>query len=300
MVTVSPVMPNDFVAEVSGVDLRSPLADDAFSAIERAFEAYAVLVFHGQPISEAQQEVFALRFGPLEQATQVFGGMARTRTFTDISNLDENGELLSDTSSRSLSLKANGLWHTDSSFKRTPARMSMLYASRVVATGGETEFADMRAAWRSLAPDLQQRVRTLVGEHDFFHSRMQVGLDPAATTPERRAQLPPVPQVLVRTSPVTGATSLYLASHLKRILGLPEAESRALIARLMAHATQPRFVYSHTWAVDDVVMWDNRCTMHRGRPHAGTEPREMRRITVMDTGPTVAEPVETLSVVGSH
>lgn len=300
MVTVKPRMPNNFVAEIGAVDLREPLTDDAFDAIEQAFETYAVLVFPGQPISEAQQEMFALRFGPLEQATQVFGSVARSSKFTDISNLDEYGELLADGSARSLSLKANQLWHTDSSFKRTPAKMSMLYASRVVDEGGETEFADMRAAWQGLPQALRDQVQDLVGEHDFFHSRIQVGLDPDATSPARRAQLPPAPQVLVRTSPATGAKSLYLASHLKRILGWPESASRELIARLVAHATQPQFVYSHTWAVDDVVMWDNRCTMHRGRPHRTTAPREMRRITVMDVGPTVSDTFEADAMARRH
>ena len=168
----------------------------------------------------------------------------------------------------------------------------MLYATSVADKGGETEFADMRAAWLSLPKILQEQVRHLVGEHDFFHSRMQVGLDPQATSAERRAQLPPVPQVLVRTSPTTGVKSLYLASHLKRIVGLSESDSRDLIARLMAHATQPQFVYSHRWAVDDVVLWDNRCTMHRGRPYAATSPRAMRRITIMDQGPTVRDSFE--------
>lgn len=299
MLTLQPLLPGDFVAEVGGVDLRTPLPEDQFLQIERAFEQYAVLVFHGQPISEAQQEAFALRFGPLEEAMRVFGATPRTTRFAAISNLDENGELISDTSSRSLSLKANGLWHTDSSFKRTPAKMSMLHANQVVNEGGETEFADMRAAWRSLSPSLKSRVQDLVAEHDFFHSRMQVGLDPNATSPERRAQLPPVPQVLVRTSPSTGARSLYLASHVKRILGLTESESRELISALMTHATQPQFVYSHKWAVNDVVMWDNRCTMHRGRPYDPKVPRDMRRFTVMDSGPTVPASFESSAMARS-
>jgi alpha-ketoglutarate-dependent 2,4-dichlorophenoxyacetate dioxygenase len=292
MISIEPVMP-EFVAVIGGVDL-SHLTDDAFREIEAAFERYAVLVFHDQPISEDEQLAFATRFGPLEVSVQPFvatpGGKRRIQPgFSDISNLDEHGRLLEENDNRRLINLANQLWHTDSSFKRTPGKMSMLSAQEVVAEGGDTEFADMRAAWDALPDVRKAELEPLIAEHDYFHSRKQVGLDPNSITPERRALRPAVPQVLVRTGPVNGRKSLYLASHITRIYGMDETRACELVAGLMAHATQPRFVYTHRWAVNDVVMWDNRCTMHRGRPHDERLRRAMRRATVSDAGPTVPE-----------
>jgi alpha-ketoglutarate-dependent 2,4-dichlorophenoxyacetate dioxygenase len=292
MISIEPVMP-EFVAVIGGVDL-SRLTDDVFLKIEAAFERYAVLVFHDQPISEEQQLAFATRFGPLEVSVQPFvatpGGKRRIQVgFSDISNLDEHGRLLEENDNRRFINLANQLWHTDSSFKRTPGKMSMLSAQEVVTEGGETEFADMRAAWDALPDARKSELEPLVAEHDYFHSRKKVGLDPHSITPERRALRPAVPQVLVRTHPVNGRKSLYLASHITRIFGMDETRARPLVEELMAHATQPRFIYTHHWAVNDVVMWDNRCTMHRGRPHDERLRRAMRRATVSDVGPTVPE-----------
>ena len=292
MISIEPVMP-EFVAVIGGADLCR-LTDDVFAEIEAAFERYAVLVFHDQPISEEQQLEFATRFGPLEVSVQPFvatpGGKRRIQVgFSDISNLDEHGRLLTENDNRRFINLANQLWHTDSSFKRTPGKMSMLSAQEVVTEGGETEFADMRAAWDAL-PDARKRtLEPLVAEHDYFHSRKKVGLDPSSITPERRALRPAVPQVLVRTSPSNGRKSLYLASHITRIFGMDAARGRELVDELMAHATQPRFVYTHHWAVDDVVLWDNRCTMHRGRPHDDSHPRDLRRATTLDLASTLDE-----------
>ena len=292
MISVTTRMP-EFVGVVAGADL-SRLTDDVFAGIEAAFERYAVLVFHGQPLTEEQQLAFATRFGPLEVSVQPFvatpGGKRRIQVgFSDISNLDEEGALLKENDNRRFINLANQLWHTDSSFKRTPGKMSMLSAQEVVQEGGETEFADMRAAWDALPAERQRELEGLVAEHDYFHSRKKVGLDPLSITPERRALRPAVPQVLVRTHPVTGRKSLYLASHITRIYGMDAEESRRLVDELMTFATQPRFVHAHRWQVDDVVLWDNRCTMHRGRPHDERLRRAMRRATVSDIGPTVPE-----------
>jgi alpha-ketoglutarate-dependent 2,4-dichlorophenoxyacetate dioxygenase len=293
MVTVEEISPG-FVAVVGGVDLSRPMPDDVFAEVDAAFERYAVLVFHDQPLTEDQQAAFALRFGPLEPLTAPFvvtaGNQRRLSRgeFSDISNLDENGRILAASDSRRLINKANQLWHTDSSFKRVPAKMSMLSAQSVVDTGGETEFADMRAAWDALPAERRERLEGLVAEHDYFRSRIQVGLDPGTISAERREQLPPVPQVLVRTL-ASGRKSLYLASHVKRIYGMDAVEGRRLVDELIEHATQPRFVHAHRWAVNDVVMWDNRCTMHRGRPWDETKVRAMRRATVTDVGPTVPQ-----------
>jgi alpha-ketoglutarate-dependent 2,4-dichlorophenoxyacetate dioxygenase len=290
MIFVKPINP-EFVAEISDVDL-SRLTDDIYAEIEAAFNRYAVLIFHNQPINEEQQLAFATRFGPLEVSIQPFVQTARRRIqtgFSDISNLDEEGRLLSREDNRHLINLANQLWHTDSSFKRTPGKMSMLSAQEVATTGGETEFADMRAAWDALPEERRRQLEGLIAEHDYFHSRKKVGLRPESITPDRLALRPPVPQLLVRTHEASGRKSLYLASHITRIYGMDEAESQKLVAELMEYATQPRFLYCHRWAVDDVVMWDNRCTMHRGRPHDESQRRAMRRATVSDSGPTVPE-----------
>ncbi|MDB5810580.1 MAG: hypothetical protein JWN94_2702 [Betaproteobacteria bacterium] len=292
MISIKPATPT-FVAEIGDVDLAR-LTDADFADIEAAFERYAVLIFHNQPITEEQQLAFARRFGELEVSVQPFvqtpGGKRRIGDgMQDISNLDENGKLLSESDNRRLINLANQFWHTDSSFKRRPARMSMLTAQSVVSTGGETEFADMRAAWDALPADRQQKLEGLIAEHDYYRSRLMVGLDPKSISPERRALRPAVPQVLVRTHPATGRKSLYLASHITRIFGMDAAEGRNLVDELTAHATQRAFVYQHRWTVDDVVLWDNRCTMHRGRPFDESLPRAMRRATISDVGPTVPE-----------
>ncbi len=292
MISVKPVK-HDFVAEIGNVDLTRAISEEVFSEIEAAFERYAVLIFHGQPLSEDQQNSFANKFGPLGRPAAPFRPENTERLkrpeSADISNVDERGGVLPEGDVRLLINRANALWHTDSTFKRVPAKMSMLCAQSAVPTGGETEFADMRAAWDLLTPERQKALEGLVAEHDYFHSRMKVGLDPKSVSPERRAMLPPVPQVLVRKHPVTGRKSLYLASHIKRIYGMDDADAQKLVEELTNHATQPQFTYAHKWAVDDVVLWDNRCTMHRGRPHDPKLPRVMRRATAMDVGPSVGE-----------
>ena len=292
MISVSPIRP-DFVAVIDGVDLRQPLSDETFAEIYAAFERFAVLIFHRQPLTEDEQNAFASRFGPLGRPIAPFrpentARLGRPET-ADISNVDQHGRVLPEGDVRLLITRANALWHTDSTFKRVPAKMSMLCAQSVVPEKGETEFADMRAAWDALPEDMKARLQDLIAEHDYFHSRLKVGLDPATVSPERRALLPAVPHVLVRTHPVTGRKSLYIASHIKRIYGMSDAAAQALVAELTEHATQPQFVYAHSWSVDDVVLWDNRCTMHRGRPHDPRYPRVMRRSTAMDVGPTVPE-----------
>jgi alpha-ketoglutarate-dependent 2,4-dichlorophenoxyacetate dioxygenase len=307
VISLTPVT-SEFVAVIGDVDLSAPLSDATFAAIDAAFNRYAVLVFHGQPLTESQQNSFANRFGPLGVPIAPFRPDNTQRLVrpesADISNVDEHGRVLTEAGdARLLINRANALWHTDSTFKRTPAKMSMLCAQSVVPAGGETEFADMRAAWDALPAARKAQLESLVAEHDYFHSRLKVGLDPNTISPERRALLPPVPQVLVRTHPVSGRKSLYLASHIKRIYGMGEAESQRLVEELTAHATQPAFERAHRWSVDDVVLWDNRCTMHRGRPHDPSMPRVMRRATAMDIGPSVPtewRPAASRPAVSNH
>jgi len=294
MPTLTVIRPG-FVARVDGVHLARELAAADVAFLCGAFQAHPVLFFHKQPLTQDEQLAFAAYWGEIEPPVSpyIYNRDNKRRLkheLSDISNLDEDGKLIGKTDNRRLVNLANQLWHTDSTFKRTPAKMSMLSAQTVTPVGGETEFADMRAAWDALPVERQTTLLDLVARHDYFHSRLQVGLDPTTISPERRGLLPQVPQVLVRTDPQTGRHSLYLASHIAGIYGMDDAQAKPLVASLMAHATQDRFVYQHRWAVDDVVMWDNRYTMHRGRPFEDSSVREMRRATVMDDGPTV--PVE--------
>jgi len=288
-----------FVGEVAGVDLRTKLDEKSFSELAEAFDRYAVLVFHDQPIDAAQQVAFSERFGRLEaKTTRVMRKADKLRLrseFSDISNLDENNRMMAADDRRLMFGLANQLWHTDSSFTRVPAKASLLSAHIVPPEGGETEFTDLRAAYDALPPAMKAELEGLVAEHSIFHSRAQLGY--TDFTPEERAGLPAVPQVLVRTHPGSQRKTLYLASHASHIIGWPRAEGEKLIAELMEFATQRRFVYQHRWRVGDLVMWDNRCTMHRGMPwDMQKHPRDLRRTTVEDVGPTVPERMEDQAV----
>jgi alpha-ketoglutarate-dependent 2,4-dichlorophenoxyacetate dioxygenase len=281
-----------FVGEVSGVDLREPLDRASFGLIEAAFDRHAVLVFHDQPLDAAQQVAFSERFGRLEATlTRVMRRKRRLRAeFSDISNLDENNEMLAQGDRRLMFSLANQLWHTDSSFTPVPALASLLSAHIIPpdGEGGETEFTDLRAAYDALPAAMKAKLEGLVAEHSIFHSRAQLGFTDFSE--EERAALPPVPQMLVRTHPGSKRKTLYLASHASHIIGWPRAEGEALIKELMAFATERRFVYQHHWRVGDLVMWDNRCTMHRGLPwDAAKYPRDLRRTTVADIASTVAQ-----------
>src|SRR6516162_1668974 len=281
--SVCPITPG-FVAEVGDVDLSQPIAAPDLLAIREAFAQYAVLIFPDQHLSADQHLDFARLFGPLETTIAIYRGEARLRLreeFADVSNLDHNNELWGEESRVRLFQLGNRLWHTDSSFKRLPALASLLYARSIPPVGGHTEFADERAAYDTLPDDMKRRLASLVAEHSIFNSRARLGFS-NFNDDERRA-MPPVPQVIVRTIPESGRKSLYLASHAGRILGMPDAEGRALIDQLVAHATQRQFVYTHRWRVHDLVMWDNRCTMHRGTEFDDLRwKRDVQRATVCD------------------
>ena len=275
-------------AELRGVDLTRPVAPDVFAEIEAAFNRYGILVFPGQPVSDEQQLAFSGLFGQLEVNPNYAGAKMRLRPdVADISNLDAEGRVLARDDTRNVFNLGNQLWHTDSSFKRVPAKCSLLSARELPSSGGETEFADLRAAWDAL-PELRKRdLDGLVVEHSIFRSRSQIGF--ADFNDEIYRQLPPVPQALVRHHPASGRTSLYLASHASHIVGWPVEKGRALIEELIAFATQPQFVYRHRWTVGDLVMWDNRCTMHRGRPYDDTQRRVLHRTTVSDHANTLEQ-----------
>jgi alpha-ketoglutarate-dependent 2,4-dichlorophenoxyacetate dioxygenase len=287
-IRIFPVTP-DFAAEIGDVDLSQPLSPEDESAIKDAFWKSAVLVFPGQQLTADQQVAFAQRFGPLEPNINTYQDeVVKSRIddrISDVSNLDHNDELLPPSSRKRLSGLANRLWHTDSIFRHVPARASLLYARSVAPVGGHTEFADMRAAWDALPEETRRRIDGLIVEHSIFNSRAKVG---STNYSEReRASLPPALQVMVRTIPETGRRSLYLASHAGRVIGMPDDEARKLLDALTAHATQRQFVYTHRWRVHDLVMWDNRCTMHRGTEYEEQRwKRDLQRATVSDIGNT--------------
>ena len=280
-----------FVGEVSGVDLTKPLTKDEARDIEAGMDRYAVLVFHGQDITDEQQMAFALNFGEREEAR---GGTVvkkedyrLTTGLNDVSNLGKDGKPLPRDSRAALFNLGNWLWHSDSSFRPIPAKFSLLSARVVNPKGGNTEFADMRAAYDALDDETKAEIEDMICEHSLMYSRGSLGfLD---YSDEEKEMFRPVLQRLVRTHPVHRRKSLYLSSHAGAIKGMSMPEGRLLLRDLNEHATQSEFVYVHKWALHDLVMWDNRQTMHRVRRYDQSQPRDMRRATVAGTEPTVAQ-----------
>jgi alpha-ketoglutarate-dependent 2,4-dichlorophenoxyacetate dioxygenase len=260
------------------------------TAISDAINHAGVLVFHEQFITDEQQRAFSRNFGDLETTVKAYRKDFVPRLdvhMADISNLDEQNRVLPKNDRRRLNALGNRLWHSDSSFKRVPARFSLLSARVIPGEGGETQFADMRAAWDTLPDAMRRRVEGMICEHTQLFSRAKIGFTDWA--PEEIEKMAPVPQVLVRTHPGSGRKSLFLSSHAGRVRGMEEPEARLLLMDLIEHATQPRFVYTHRWRVGDLVMWDNRCTMHRAREYDETRVRDLHRTTVSDGVPTVRE-----------
>jgi alpha-ketoglutarate-dependent 2,4-dichlorophenoxyacetate dioxygenase len=280
-----------FAAEVEGIDLTAPLSPDEVAAIHAGMDRYAVLVFHDQKLDDEQQLAFTRSLGDIEHA---IGTSLRApseyrlpTTFADVSNLDQHHQVFARDDRRRLFAIGNRLWHSDSSFKVVPAKYSLLHARCVPSKGGNTEFAYMVAAYDALDADTRAEIEDLVCEHSQIFSRQQLGF--FEFTEEERERFRPVRQRLVRTHPVTGRKSLYLASHAGTIVGWPVPEARAFLRDLIEHATQREFVYAHRWRVNDLVMWDNRQTMHRARPFPVHERRDMRRTTLIGDGPTAPQ-----------
>ena len=285
-ISIYPVTEN-FAAEIGDVDLSQPLTLEDQNAIKAAFWKYAVLAFPAQQLSADAHVEFAKLFGPMEPNINSYADEIKQERIderiSDVSNLDHDNEILAADSRKRMSGLGNRLWHTDSIFRHVPARASLLYARSVAPIGGHTEFADMRAAWDALPEATRKRIEGRVVEHSIFHSRAKIGF--TDFTARERASLPPALQVLVRTLPETGRRALYTASHAMRIVGLPPEEGSALLEQLMAHATERRFVYTHRWRLGDLVMWDNRCTLHRGTEYDERRwKRDMQRATVSDIG----------------
>ena len=270
-----------FIGEVSGIDLTRKLADEEINAIHAGMDRFGVLVFHDQHLNDEQQISFSRQLGLLEEATgDIMSEKDRrlSMDLNDISNLDKNGELLPRDDRRRLFGLGNLLWHSDSSFKEVPAKYSMLSARKIPAVGGNTEFADMRAAYDALDNETKDEVHDLICLHSQIFSRGILGFDDF--TDAERAKWAPVRQGLVRRHPNTGRLSLYLASHAGGIEGWPMPEARSFLRDLNEHATQRQFVYAHVWRPWDLVMWDNRVTMHRARRYDPKEVRDMRRTTL--------------------
>jgi alpha-ketoglutarate-dependent 2,4-dichlorophenoxyacetate dioxygenase len=286
--TITPVHP--FVgAEVAGVDLARPLPDAAFAAIAAAFDEHSVLVFRGQPLTDEQQMAFSERFGPLETTVRTLGKEDRLGAhLVDLNNMDEHGKLMDWGDRRMLYQSGNQLWHSDSSFKPVPAHSSALSARVVPPEGGETEFASTRVAYATLPEELRRLVDGKVVVHSFGFSRSLI--DPGIGTEVGR-DYPPVRHALVRANPANGRPSLFIGSHAWLIEGMGVDESRILLAKLLEHTTRPDRVYRHRWRVGDLVMWDNRCVLHRGRSwDSGRHARVMHRTTVAGDGPTATPP----------
>ncbi len=271
--------PATLAAEVRGVDLAA-LDDPTWKEIEALFHARAVLVFPGQHLSDDAQVAFSERFGPLER---LISGRARDARVGVLANLDREGRVAAPGDTLDLFLRGNTFWHTDSSYKPVPAKASLLSARLLPSRGGETEFADMRAAWDALDRDEQERLEGRQAVHDYRYSQGLVGgLD--ILSEEEWAALPPVEQPIVRVHPATGRKSLYIGRHASHVVGMPVPEGRAWLAQLLESACRPPRIFRHRWSVGDLVVWDNRCVLHRGRTWPAGEPRVMNRTTVAGDG----------------
>jgi alpha-ketoglutarate-dependent 2,4-dichlorophenoxyacetate dioxygenase len=271
-----PLSPH-FGAEVRGVSLIDVASSDAaYRSARAAFEEYSLLLFRDQEISDDVQAAFSRAFGPLERVK--IGSEGRGTFYNRLHNLAPDGSLVPETHRQALTARANQLWHTDSSFKQTPALASVLSARVVSQNGGETEFASTRQAWTRLSPSAQERLRGAVATHAYAHSRDQI--DPRLATEPERAALPPVKWRMTWPNPVNGRVALYIASHAYAVDGMDDAAAQALLDELIAEATRPQHTCLHSWRQGDVLMWDNRATMHRGRPWPHDQARSMVRTTI--------------------
>ena len=277
-VSVTPIS-EQFGAIVSGVDLSKPLSAEDVATIDAGMDTYAVLVFHGQQLTDEQQVEFSKNFGEIENKR---GGNIRTeervnQLINDVSNLDNNNNPFDRNDRRRFFNLGNHLWHSDSSFRAVPAKYSLLSARSIPNAGGNTEFADMRAAYDALDDKTKAKVEDLICEHSQIYSRGKLGF---TFNDEEIGLMKPVRQSFVRTHPKSGRKSLYLSSHAGRIIGWPDPEARLFLLNMIEFATQPKFIYTHQWQLHDLVMWDNRQTMHRARDYDESQKRDMRRTTV--------------------
>jgi alpha-ketoglutarate-dependent 2,4-dichlorophenoxyacetate dioxygenase len=292
---IRPLTASGFAGEVSGIDLTRLLPRQQVQAIDDGMDQYGVLVFHDQRFSDESQMAFSRQFGELELSSGAELSKTSERrpldtAMADISNLDAAGKLRTATDRLRLTALGNRLWHSDASFRAIPAKYSLLSARTVPGTGGNTEFADMRAAYDALNDELKAEIAELIAEHSNAYSREQIGIRKVDYGTENQEKLRPVRQRLVRHDARTGRNSLYLSAHIGAIVGWPVPEARMLIRELTEHATQRQFVYAHVWQQWDLVIWDNRTTMHRARRYNDLQDvRDMRRTTIRGEGVTVEQ-----------
>ena len=287
---IDPVSRPFFGGVASGIDITKPLTREQAAEVEKGMDAFGVMVFRGQRFNDETQMAFSRNFGDLELATNNLRDTKEQRLgahIADISNLDASNNVLARENRRRLFSLGTRLWHSDSSFKVVPAKYSLLSARIIPSKGGNTEFADMRAAYDALDDETKAECEGLACEHSQLFSRALIGF--GDFTDEERLLFAPVQQRLIRRHPSTGRKSLYLASHAGTIVGWPIPEARAFLRDLIEHATQRKFVYAHEWKQFDLVIWDNQATMHRGRPFDATEVRDMHRTTVVGARSTMAE-----------
>jgi alpha-ketoglutarate-dependent 2,4-dichlorophenoxyacetate dioxygenase len=288
-VSIRPLHPI-FAGEVLGIDCRRPLSPEEVAAVEAGMDEYAVLAFRDQNVTDEEQIAFTRHFGELENYPTA--GHVRKREdhrlgpgIADFSNLDKHGNIISDEDRVWFFKLGDRLWHSDSSFRLVPAKYSLLSARILPSWGANTEFADMRAAYDALDERTKAEIEELICEHSLIYSREAIGF--TDLTREEIAAFKPVRQRLVRTHPSSGRKSLFLASHAGAILGWTIPEARMFLRDLTEHATQREFVYSHAWRPHDLVMWDNRSTMHRARRFDRNEVRDVRRTTLAGDMPTI-------------
>lgn len=277
-----------FGAQLTGVDIREPLDDATIRAIDDAMAKYAILLVRGQPMTPDQQMAFTRRFGPLDlgfRRVKTAPGPSTGHRFeyqelADISNVEVDESIAKRDSRKIISNIANQFWHADSSFQKPRARYSMLHAVRLPGSGGNTEYVDLRNAYDRLDDAMKRRLEGLVAEHFALHSRFMLG--DTDYSPEQIAAIPPVYWPIVQTHAASGRKHLFIGAHTREVVGMATAEARMLLWDLLEHATLPQYVYSHQWQVGDLVIWDNRCTLHRGRPYDLSTRRELRRSTTLD------------------
>ncbi|MCJ0764496.1 TauD/TfdA dioxygenase family protein [Variovorax terrae] len=273
-----------FVAEVAKVDLRDRCDSQFIEMIEKALTTYGVLVFRRQRLDDDQLLSFIQQLGPpIGGRVKEIAG--RHPHFVDVGNVDENGQMYARHGARDLYMRANQLWHTDGSQAQPPIRLTILHARLLPSVPPPTEYADMRAAWEALPCSAQNEISTLMVEHSILWSRQQIGMKPSDFSEQTRAMLPPVVHPLVRTHPGNDRKSLYLSSHASHVIGWPVDKGRALLRKLTSFATQPQFVHVHEWLDHDLVVWDDRWTMHRSTPYSSHHPRRLRWCGVRELNP---------------
>ncbi|MSP96361.1 MAG: TauD/TfdA family dioxygenase [Betaproteobacteria bacterium] len=272
-----------FAAEASGVDLRQPLDAGTIGAIDAAMDKYALLVFRDQPLDEAEQIACAKQFGPLDAGLRKATGAATRFQYDeliDIGNVALDGSVAGRDNAKLIGVLSNQLWHADSTFQDLPVKYSMLSAVVVPEEGGQTQWADLRAAWDALPEKTRQHIEGRRGWHSAFHSRIGLGDD--RYSEQQLKHFPSIERPLVHLHPGSGRKVLYPSVHIERVSGLPLPEGRLLVAELLEHATQPAFVHTHTWRAGDYVIWDNRATLHRGRRYDLAARRDLRRTTTLE------------------